>query len=392
MQHVSSPKSTVLFSTRLLTLYSLSLLFGISLGLFNPLMSTFMEQQQVSQISIGIHSTIYFLAITVGTPFVNKLLRQQGIRRVLLLGLLLMGLSAPFFALTSYLSLWLIIRILMGFGVCCLLIGGQTALNYFSHENNRARVNGFYFLAMGLGLIIGTIFGPHFYSLNPQFAFLMGGGVVVSAFLLVLFCLKKKFMVSIPTSSSLRLLPLLKKFKFPIHGIFAYGIANATLITLYPVFILNQNYNVEQMGLTLSMFFLGNLLSTVPVTNLADKLGKTRVLFMCVSVGIIVTLGLIVINNYSLILLFSGLAGASIGPIYPLCLALVGEQVTSKELGAGIALFTTSYSLGNAAGPILSSLMMAMFGNRFIFSAFIPLYIFLLLRMRGMGKKQLNFE
>ncbi|MEB3282196.1 MAG: MFS transporter [Lyngbya sp.] len=390
MQHVSSPKSTVLFSTRLLTLYSLSLLFGISLGLFNPLMSTFMEQQQVNQIWIGINSTVYFLVIALSTPLVNQLLRLRGIRPVLLLGLLLMGLSASSFPFTSELFLWFILRVLMGFGVCCFLIGGQTALNHFSHETSRTRVSGIYFLALGLGFILGPTLGPQFYNISPQLAFLMGGMVVMSAFAIVWYYFREKLTRS--ASSSTPLLPLIKQLKFPIHGAFAYGMAEATLITLYPVFLLAQNYSVEQMGFTLSIFVLGSLLSTVPVTNLADSLGKIKVLSACIFVGILASFGLTFIDNYGLILMFSMLAGASIGPVYPVCLALIGEQVISKDLSAGTALFTTTYSLGNAAGPILSSLMMEMLGNRFIFSAFIPLYIFLLLRIKNRGKKQLNFK
>ena len=163
--------------------------------------------------------------------------------------------------------------------------------------------------------------------------------------------------------------------------------AEATLITLYPVFLLHQNYSVEQMGLTLSIFVLGSILSTVPVTNFADSLGKVQVLSTCIFVGVLASLGLTFIDNYGLILMFSMLAGASVGPVYPLCLVLVGEQVSYKDLSSGTALFTTTYSLGNAAGPILSSLMMEMLGNRFIFSVFIPLYIFLLLRMTWRVKK-----
>lgn len=385
MQNISSSKSTVLFSSRLLTLYLLSLFLGIALGLFNPLMSTFMEQQQVSQIWIGINSTVYFLAIALATPFVHRLLRQRGSRWVLLLGLLVMGLSASSFPFTTQLPLWFILRIGMGFGVSCFFIAGQTALNHFSHDSRRAKVSGIYFLALGLGFIIGPTLGPQFYNIFPQLAFLLGGIVILMAFALIWFCFPEKF--TLKTSSNSLLLPLIKQFKFPLHGVFVYGMSEATLITLYPVFLLHQNYSVEQMGLTLSVFVLGSLLSTIPITNLADKMDKVQVLFPCIFIGICASFGLIVIDNYGLILLLSMLAGASIGPVYPLCLALVGEQVISKDLGGRTALFTTTYSLGNAAGPILASLMMEMFGNRFIFSAFIPLYLFLLLRIRGQKEK-----
>lgn len=373
-----SPPSSLRFSRPLLILYGLSLLFGIAVGLFNPLMSTFMTQHQVSQLWVGATSTVFFLAIALATPLVEKLIRRWGIRVIVMGGSILMAVSASLFPLTSSLVLWFIIRVFMGIGVCGYLMGGQTALNLFSSDKNRASVSGFYFLAMGLGFIIGPATGPYFYEITPILAFLIGGGVMLIAMIMAGFLPTNLRVKSI---SSPAYLPLLKYFKFPIHGIFAYGMAEATLITLYPVFLLKQNYSVAQMGFTLSVFVVGSLLSTVPVTNMADIYGKVKILFICSCIGIISSVGLIIINNYQLLLLFSGLTGASIGPIYPLCLALVGEQAPKKDLGAGTALFMTTYSLGNATGPIIAALMMEILGNRYIFGGFIPLYIFLSLRI-----------
>ncbi len=386
MQQIYDDQPPSLFSTQLSIFYIFSLLFGITLGLFNPLISTFMEEQKISQLWIGLTSTIYFIAIALGTPLIERLFKKLGIRYVLLLGLLCIGFSAPLFPLTSQLFLWCILRILMGFGVGCLLIGGQTGLVYFAHHNHRTKVSGFYFLAMGLGFIIGAILGSRLYNISPKIAFSIGGIIVMIAFVLISYFLKGKLTISKSASSNPKFKQLLKQFTFPIHGIFAYGMANATLITLYPVFLLTNNYSVEQMGLTLSIFFVGNLLSTVPVTNLADHLGKIKVLFLCISVGIISLTLLIFVHSYSLILLFAGLTGASIGPIHALCLALVGEQVSREHLGAGTALLTATYSLGNIAGPILAALLMELFGNRFIFGAFIPLSLILLLRIKYRNK------
>jgi MFS family permease len=385
MQQVSATKSGFLFSTRLSILYALSFLFGTALGLFNPLMSTFMEQQQVSRLWIGVNSTVYFLAIAIGTPIVENLLRQIGIRRILLVGLSLMALSAPLFPLTTQLGVWFSLRIVMGLGVCCVLVGGQTALNSFSHESNRSQVSGLYFLAMGLGFILGPAIGPRFYNISPQLAFLLGGGVVLSALALIWCSLPQR--LTLPSPSRPFFFHLLKKLKFPIHGVFSYGLAEATLIALYPVFLLNQNYSVEQMGYTLSVFVIGSLLSTFPVTLLADRFGKVRMLSISICIGLIASVGLVVFDSYQLILFFSLLAGASIGPVYPICLALLGEQISKEELAAGIALFTTTYCLGNAAGPLLSSLMMEVVGSRHIFSACIPIYVFLLVRMGWQERK-----
>jgi len=379
MPTLSPERSSLPSSMSLLTLYGLSFLFGVTVGIFNPLMSTFMEQHQVSQLWIGATSTVYFLTIALVTPVVERLLRKLGIRLILFLGCLLMMLSAPLFPLTSFLGLWFVIRIVMGLGVCAYLIGGQTALNLFCRDQNRASVSGLYFLAMGLGFIGGPAIGSYLYQISPSLAFLIGGGVSLGAMVIVWIFIPSSLRVE--TVSRPAFFHLLKHFQFPIHGIFAYGMAEATLITLYPVFLLKQNYTVTQMGFALSIFVVGSLISTVPVTKIADKYGKVRILFICICVGIIASIGLITLTDYHLLLLFSGLAGASIGPVYPLCLALVGEQVSQGDVGAGTALFTTTYSLGNATGPILAAFLMESLGNSYIFSGFIPIYIVLLLRM-----------
>ena len=374
-------------SRSLFTLYGLSFLFGMTVGIFNPLMSTFMEQQGTSDLWIGATATVYFLTIAVGMPIIDKLLRRLGIRSTLLLSCLLIVISTPLFPLTSVLFLWFIIRILIGLGVCGYLISGQTALNLFCQDSNRATVSGFYFLAMGLGFIVGPAIGSYFYeNVSALLPFLISSGVMVLAMITANLFLPPNLIIQ--AKSRPAFLHLLKYFKFPIHGIFSYGMAEATLITLYPVFLLKQNYTVSQIGITLSVFVLGSLLSTVPVTKIADKQGKVKMLFICLCIAIFATIGLIVLTNYYLLLLFSALAGASIGPIYPLCLALAGEQSPKGDVGAGTALFTTTYSLGNATGPILAAILMQTFGNSFIFAGLIPLYLILMLRILQNNRKR----
>ncbi|MBW4450081.1 MAG: MFS transporter [Spirirestis rafaelensis WJT71-NPBG6] len=386
-QIIKSKKSTSLFDTKLIALYIISFLTGVSLGFFNPLISTFMEQQQIDGVWIGANSTIYFLTIALVTPFVEKSLRRNGIRRIMIFGLLLTGFSASLFPLTTQLPLWFIIRIVMGVGVCCLLIAGQTALNNFSHESNRTSVSGIYSLALGVGFGIGPIIGPRIYVISPQLAFIVGGAAILSALPVVWYWLPKKFAISLPSAHFLT--KTAKKLKFSLHGVFCYGFAEAALISLYPLFLLRQNYSLEQMGNTFSLFVVGSIIGTLPVTYLADRSGKVKILSINLLIGLLSCLGLVLVNQYEFILLFSFMAGASIGPLYPLCLALVGEQLPKQELAAGTALFTTIYSLGCASGPILSSIMMETLGNRNLFSLCIPLYTILLLRI---ALKRKNFR
>ncbi|MEC4812539.1 MAG: MFS transporter [Scytonema sp. PMC 1069.18] len=379
MNSASSPNSNSLFSTRLISLYIISFLTGVSLGFFNPLISTLMEQRGINAIWVGANSTIYFLTIALVTPIIENLLRRIEIRRAMSLGLIFVGFSAPLFPLTSQIPLWFLIRIVMGFGVCGLLVGGQTALNDFCNKQNRSSVNGLYALALGAGFGIGPVIGPRLYQISPQLAFFFGGGVILSAVFVVWFGLPKKFFVSVPPRSFF--IQTLSRLRYSIHGIFAYGFAEASLVSLYPLFLLRQNYSLAQMGNAFAVFVVGSIIGTLPVTYLADRFGKVKVLLFCFFFGSLSTLGLVVMHDFQWILGFSFWTGVCVGPIYPVCLALVGEQLPKTELSSGTALFTTTYSFGCASGPIFSSIMMQAFGDSHLFSLSIPLYLILVARM-----------
>ncbi len=363
MENLTSTKSNSAFSNGLPVLYVIAFLSGISIGLFNPFISTFMAQNQVDELWIGANSTVYFLMIFLGTPLVAKILRQIGLRKTMTLGLMLMGFSAPLFPMTTQLSLWFVIRAVMGFGCCLYLVCGQTALNYFCHENNRSIASGLYSLAFSFGFGMGPVMGSSLYNFSPQLTFSLGSLLILTGLVVVWIGLPEK---SIVFDSSIRP-ELFRKLKLPLYGAYAYGFVDATLVSLYPVYLLQQNYGVEQIGSTFVLFVLGGLLATLPVTHLADRFDKLKVLLITVCIIIFSLSSLSVTTNSMTIQILAFVSGASISPIFPLAIAMIGNKVSENELSSGSALFTTVYGFGCAAGPILSSIVMQIFGARQIF-------------------------
>ncbi|AFZ56824.1 MFS transporter [Anabaena cylindrica FACHB-243] len=363
MQNLSSTKSSSPFSTGLPALYIIALLSGTSLGLFNPFISTLMAQYQVSDLWIGANSTVYFLMIALGTPLVAKILHRIGLRKTMMLGLILMGISAPLFPWTTQLSLWFVIRIIMGFGCCLYLVCGQTALNYFCHDSNRAITNGLYALAFSLGFGIGPVIGSSLYNISPKLTFSLGSLLIICGIVAVSLGLPEKPVVFQATAR----IKLMKKLKLPLQSAFAYGFTEATLVSLYPVYLLQQNYSVEQIGLTFAVFVFGGLIATVPITHLADRFGRLKILLatMCVALLSILSLGIVTNNITIQILTF--IIGASVSPILPLSIAMMGDELSRNELSSGSALLTTIYSFGCTLGPILSSLIMQIFGRNQVF-------------------------
>ncbi|WP_341529631.1 MFS transporter [Nostoc sp. UHCC 0302] len=376
MQEVSSTTSTSPFSTGLPALYIISFLSGISMGLFTPFISTLMAQHQVDDVWIGANSTVYFLTITLTAPFVAKILRQLGLRKTMMLGLALMGLSAPLFPLTTQMPLWFFIRAVMGIASCLYLVCGQTGLHSFCHDSNRARASGFHALAYSFGFGIGPVMGSALYSVSPKISFFLGSLLVLSGIVVVWIGLPEK---AIAFQSSSR--TSFKKLTLPLQGAFAYGFTVATLVSLYPVYLLRQNYSVTQIGYTFTVFVIGGLLATIPVTHLADKFNRLKILLICVCIALISILSLSLSSNFITTQIFTFIAGASVSPIFPLALALIGAKLSRNELSAGSAMFTAIYGSGCAAGPILSSLVMKVANAQYIFSLILILFALLVVQI-----------
>lgn len=307
---------------------------------------------------------MYFLVIALGTPLVPKILRQIGLRRTMMLGLALMGFSAPLFPMTTQLPLWFLIRTVMGIACCLYLVCGQTALNYFCHQGNRAIVNGLHALAFTFGFGIGPVIGSALYNFSPKLTFSLGSILIFSGLVVVWIALPERFIVFQPSSRT----RIFKKLTLPLHGAFAYGFAESTLVSLYPVYLLRQNYAVEHIGYTFAVFVVGGLLTTVPVTYLADRFGKIKILLISVCIVILSILSLSLFENSIATQIFAFIAGASLSPVFPLAMALIGDKLSRDKLSSGSALFTAIYSFGCTAGPILSSVVMKILGERYIFS------------------------
>lgn len=375
------------FSVGLPALYLVAFLSGISLGLFNPFISTLMKEKGYDNIVIGANSTLYFFVIAAGTPIVASILRQIGLRKTMMLGFLLMGITAPLFAFTTQLSFWFIIRGVMGLACCLYLISGQTAINYFCNDQNRAMVNGLDALAFSLGFGIGPIMGAVAYNLSPKITFLLGSGLILSGIVVVFFGLPEKTVKFQKPNFS-----IIQKLKLPLQGAFAYGFSVATLVSLYPLFLLEQNYGIERMGLIFGLFILGGLISTVPITHLADKMGKVKVLVGSVIIVIVSVFGLSLIENPMITPFLAFVSGVGMSPIFPLSLALIGSTVTLNELSSGSAVFTSIYSAGCTAGPILSAIVMTMMGTRYIFSLMLVIFVLFLLSLSQSPKSHSDYQ
>jgi len=349
----------------LLTLYLLSLISGISLGLFNPLASTYLKESGVADLLIGANSTLFFLMVALGASVVTRLQHYGlGLRQIIILGLALTGVSALIFPLGNDLPYWFVIRGMMGIGVSLYMVGGTTLLNQHAPAHRRAAVNGIYCLAFAVGFGMGPLAGTQLYTLSPTLAFTFGSSVVLVGAILVRMGLPE---LAASRSEDAKI-SVWRKISRPLAAIFAYGFAEATLVSIYPLFLLESGSTIPQQGYVFGIFVLGSLIFTLPITTGGDRWGRQRVLGGSILCGAVALTGLISQSGLTSTMLGAAfVAGAALGAIYPLAMSLVGEALSAEALPSGMSLFTSCFGAGCVAGPLTSALVVQHVGMEYLF-------------------------
>lgn len=365
------------WSRVLIILYAISLLAGTAVGFYNPLIAIAMKEDGYSEMVIGGASSLFFMCIILTAPFASYLTQRISMRSALCLGLLLSGGASFAFAGADNLTLWLGLRALLGAGIGLYLIGGQSAVNTFASDSNRTIVSGLHALAFGIGMGAGPVIGSGLYDISPVAAFYVCAAVLWIGAPVVLFGLPLE-VAHKPTA--LRR-DQVKSISLPLHAVFAYGVAEAILMTLFPVFMIDRGYSMITMSLAFSCFVLGGILSTVPLTKWADRVGQERVLTYCALVGVMGSIAMTLTSSPILVMIASTLTGASLGPVFALALALLGRLLPRDALPGGSALFTVAFSLGCMFSPWLAAYIMHEFGSIHIFTLSTILFGSLFLRL-----------
>lgn len=350
-------------------IYSIALLVGTSMGVINPLSTTHMTTNHGDEIWIGIISSSYFFFMALGSVFVDRTMRGSNVKRVITTGLLLTSVCASIFPFFTINSIWLGLMSVMGIGISCNMVGMQTALHNLSSAKSLGMINGIYSLCYALGLIVSAALAPQVYGYAAWLPFAFSGLCLVLAAGIIHFRLTD--VLVIPGRARDK---VISKITLALFGAFVYGFSETIVVSLYPLYLIKEHVAVSQTGYALSIFVIGSIIGLLPLTYLADRMGRRKCLAICVLLSIVAVTGIVYVSDMSLKMLFSFAAGFMIGPLYPLSMALAVQDLPQSERSSGNAWFTTFYGFGSAAGPFFSSVVMDVWGHRHIFTASLLLF------------------
>jgi MFS family permease len=342
-----------------------SVLWAFSFGLNAPLASLWMHDAHCSDTQIGENTGVYYLGIALTAGFVPFLMRRWGFG-CLLLGMFASALTAAAFPWGGGLFGWFLLRILNGGAAALSLIPLETLVNHRSPSDQRARNFGCYAFCIALGMALGTLVGLEMYPCFPRLAFVLGGMAALLAGVVVL-CWQPLMTVEEEHSGEEPLQFARNSLSF--GSAWSQGFLEGGMVALLPIYLLSTGLSQDSVSWLMSGLMIGVILAQVPVSWLADRLGRSAVLIACNLVALLGIGCLMLPCGIAWLSLWLFVVGASSGAFYPLGLALLGERVPPGGLARASSWYLGINCVGSMTGPVIAGAFMDWFGRGTLFLA-----------------------
>lgn len=334
----------------------------LGVGLVAPLIAIVLTEHGENSFIIGLIGTTMFAAFTAASFPIGALTDRIGPRRVLVLGLVVYGAAILLFAFIRVTWLFFAVRAVEGVGAAAISVATETMIGLLSEPGERAKRMSYYALSVGIGWAAGPLAGALLFGISPQVPFMGCFALSVIAALLVAGLIKKMPSKSHHGDTGIRVLSA--KILVPISAGALYGYLMSSLITLFPLYLKAEIRVPETaMGAIITAVIIGTIASQVPIGRAADRFGKRETLLACATLLGTVFAILSLHTDWRLFLITGAIAGALAGCLYPIGLALIGDVVNKKRLGAANSTFSLAFGIGSLVGPSVSGLAMTHFAN-----------------------------
>jgi MFS family permease len=352
---------------------------GIGLSLTMPLLALRLDQQGFSARAIGLNSTAGGLAVLVGAGAVPALVRQFGVKRLLLLSILIGCISLLNFALTNNYWTWLAIRAVFGGALSTLFVTSEFWINAVAPPRQRGFVLGFYATSLSAGFAAGPMIlgftGTE--GISPFLA-----GVVLFALAsapIVIWSGKAPVIKSVPNAGLLAILTCV-----PLATIAAllHGAIETASLGLLPVYALRAGDSPQTGALLVSLFALGNVVFQLPIGFVSDHMARGKLLVFLASISLCGAVAMATAGpeRFLLFCFLLVIWGGVVGSLYAVGLAHLGSRYSGADLASANAAFIMLYALGMIIGPPIAGFGMDLIspnGLFFSIAAMLGLYLIL---------------
>jgi len=331
-------------------------IYGLTVGLTNPLLSLILESRGTSRTLIGLNAAMPAFGTFLVAPFIPRLLAWFRAKRFLqccLFADLLLYLMFPIF---DHLYAWFCIRLVMGAATNGLLTISETWVNEIIHDGVRGRVIGGYNMMLAASIALGPLVIP-VTGINGSLPFLIGASFIFIASLPLFWLGSNTLHFDGKSSFTIASFYLLAPTLALAALLFSWKeIAGSALLPVYGV---RNGMDPATAAAMLTILGMGGVCLTYPIGWLADRMDRNMLLIICGVAAVCGALLLpVAIDEVMLLWPLLFLWGGAFTGIYTLTLTIIGERFRGMELAVANIAIGVIWGIGSLTGPPITGLAM----------------------------------
>jgi MFS family permease len=293
------------------------------------------------------HSSYYFglAAASLGVPWLARRLGPRGAA----LGMILCGPTLFAFPWIDGSVGWIALRFLNGGASALSLVPLEALVSRDARPGQRARDFAFYGVALTLGGALGMWAGLNLYEHDALLAFYLASATPVLGGMAIW-----RWLVITPAPATEDAPPIALHWRrhFLSFGTaWSQGFLEGGMLAFLALYLESRGLTADLAGDLMGVTTVGVMVFQVPVSWLADRLGRVAVLLGCYAVVIAgLALAPVCPGTVSLaVCLFA--FGACAGAMYPLGLALMGDGHSEASLARVYSWYLALECVGSLMGP-----------------------------------------
>lgn len=359
----------------------LALVLGPLLGLFivtlgngfiSSLTSLRLDAAGVSDTLIGIVSSAYFVGLTLGALFGDRLISRIGHIRayssfasLTAVTFLLQGLFADPWA-------WLVFRLVNGWAIVGIFLVVESWLLLAGDKAARGRLLAIYMIALYGSGMLGQMWLGRIDAWGDAAPF-MAAGMLGSLSVLPMVILPR---ISPQVGRVEPLMPrhLLRMTPAGVLGCFGSGMTIAAVYTLFPIYFQRIGMDVAQVGQLMASVILGAMVLQYPVGRWSDRIERRVVLaalsIFCAALSLLI---IVLPDNHTLLVVLFFLLGGGVFAVYPVAVSHAADRAEADDLVRMIQGLLLINSVGSAVSPLVISPLMSAVGDNGLLWAFLVL-------------------
>ncbi|MDH0090758.1 MFS transporter [Achromobacter mucicolens] len=318
---------------------------------------------------IGIVSSSYFIGLTLGAIFNDRLILRIGHIRAYSSFASLIAVTVLLQGLIFNREAWFLLRLINGWASVGVFLVVESWLLLAGDAKVRGRLLALYMIALYGSGMLGQLELGAITQLGPMAPFMVAG---------LLASLSVMPMVIIPRVSPLveRVEPLLPQHlarmtPTGVMGCFGSGVAIAAVYTLLPLYLQRIGLDVAEVGKMMGAVILGAMVLQYPVGRWSDRRDRQVVLIaLAVFCAVLSLLILLLPPASPLLMPLLFLLGGGVFAIYPVAVSHAADRAPADALVRMIQGLLLINSLGSALSPLAISPVMTKFGEAGLFWCF----------------------